>query len=378
MVATGTELGVVAGPLDILCLTGASVRENIIEETIHSLLNEVSRRELHLLLSRDEEWEQFVTDAELTRDESEAVREGLKKHGKLTAMEVKEMHQEEKEFREKFLRLYSQVKGDVEEHIKQLHALAEKADEVHKNCTIANVVADSTGIVSSILCIAAIGLAPFTGGLSLVVSGTGLAIGSAATVTAVTSSIVEHSYMSSIEAEAKNLESTGNNLHLLWKVLGDSKERISSLVNNFKVVRQIAKHVRAIRLAKLGPKAQSSNLFSKVFEGAARTMTEGSRIIGGVATGLAILVDVYCLVQDSKDLHEGGKSQSGAMLRQRAQELENMLVGLQQFYEKLQESVKDTILYSPKRVNQKGLHHRLREDGGGKQFYADTESIKQQ
>ncbi|XP_055993435.1 apolipoprotein L3-like [Sorex fumeus] len=312
--------------------------ESITEETIYSLLNGVSKKELHLLLSRDEEWEQFVAEAELTRDEAKEVHEGLKKHGKLSVMEVKEMHQQEKEFKKKFLKLYPQVKRDAEEHIKHLYALAEEADKVHKNCTIANVVADSTGIVSGILCIAGIGLVPFTGGLSLALSGTGLVIGSVATVTAMTTSIVEHRYMSSIEAEVKKLESTGDNLHLLWEILGDSKERISSLVNSFRVLRNIAKHVRATRLARHNPRAAAQNpgLLGIMFEGAAGIMSKGARIIGGVATGLAILVDVYSLVQDSKDLHEGGKSQSGEMLRQRAQDLENTLVGLQQFYEKLQ------------------------------------------
>nr|XP_012788656.1 unnamed protein product [Sorex araneus] len=298
-----------------------SGRENIIEFTLNSLLNEVSKRDLHLLLSRDKEWEQFVADAELTSDEAKAVHEGLEKHGVFTAMEEKEMYQQEKEFRENFLKLYPQVKMDVEENIKQLHALAKKADEVHKNCTIANVVAGYTSFVSGILCIASIGLAPLTGGLSLAVPGTGLVMGSTATVTIVVSTIVKRSYMSSIEAEAKNLESTGDNLDLLRGVSGDIRERIPSLINSFKIVRNISSFVGTIKSGNCVPKSTLRLPTTQLaFKG-----TSFKWIFGGPFTALAILLDVDRLVKNSMDLMMNGKSQSGEKLRARAQKLEDKL-----------------------------------------------------
>ncbi|XP_055993433.1 apolipoprotein L3-like [Sorex fumeus] len=310
--------------------------ERTIANITYSIVNEVTNEEFHLVLSRDEEWDQLVADVELTRHEAKAVHERLKKHEKLTAVEIKEMCQQEKEVREKFLKiLYSQVKKDVEVHIKQLYAFAEMTDKVHKICTIVNVVADSIVILSNILYIMGIGLAPFTAGLSSAVSEPALSMGILAIITAVVSTTIDHRCMACIEAEVNKLESTEKNLHRLWELLGDSKERISSLINNFKVARNIENYAYCNRLSMLGPRLGAHNVWGTMLVDTASTMSKGTYVIGGVSKGLAILLDGYSLLQVSKDLQDVGKSQSGQKLRQWAQELENMLVRLQQFYKNL-------------------------------------------
>ncbi|XP_055993432.1 apolipoprotein L3-like [Sorex fumeus] len=314
------------------------ILESFIDYTIHSLLNEVSEEDLQSLLSRDDEWEQLVADSELSRDEAKALRESLRKQGTLTDAEIKEMHQQEKEFRERFLNLYPQVKSDVEKHINQLHILAEKADRFHKNRATAYKVAKHTGLASSLLNSLGMILSPFTSVPSFTLTGVGLVLGYVAVATTVVSKTQDRKNVLSIEAEAKNLESTGVNLGLLWEVLGDSKERISSLVNCYKVVRHIARHVCVMKLASISPEAtaQSSSLNSKVLGATTKTKTKEVSIIGRAFSGLAILMDIYGLEQDSKELQERAKTESGEMLKQRAQEMENMLVELQQVYETLQ------------------------------------------
>lgn len=275
-------------------------------------------------------------------DEADALYEGLKKHKTFTAKDVEEKRQQELANRERFLELYPSVKSDIEQHIKHLYSLADRADHVHKDCTTANVVADSTGILSGILTIAGFGLAPFTAGLSLALSATGLGLGVVATSTNVVSSIVENSNMSSIEAEATDMESSGINFNLIGEVISDNKDKFSSVKKSYKAVRRIARHIRAMRVTSLSSKtaaqisAQSSSMIDKVFGGTAKAMTKGARIIGGATIGLSVLVDIYSLVQDSKDLHEGAVSETGEKLRQHAQELEKMLVELKQIHENLQ------------------------------------------
>ena len=55
--------------------------------------------------------------------------------------------------RRRFLNKFPRVKQQLEEFIGKFHELADKAEKVHKGCTISNVMAHSTGAVSGILTI---------------------------------------------------------------------------------------------------------------------------------------------------------------------------------------------------------------------------------
>lgn len=315
---------------------------SFVEGSIHYILHALSRDELHFLLSQDGEWQKFVADADLSRNESEAIREGLSKEKMLTATEAQEIHQQEQEHRERFLKLFPQVKEDIEKHIEQLQALAEKADHVHKDCTVANIVADSMGLLSGILTFAGIGLAPFTGGISLALSATGMGLGALSVTTTVTSSIVEHTNMSSIEAEAKHLESAGiNPVELAQEVLSDSSHRIASEKNSFNAFKRIARHVRALKLARASPElaaritAQSNSLVQKVFGGTPKVI-KGVGLFRMAMTGLSIIVDIYNLVENSSDLQAGAKTKTAEELRQHATMLQELLEELNQVYANLQ------------------------------------------
>lgn len=104
--------------------------------------------------------------------------------------------------RRRFLKKFPWVKQQLEEFIVKLHELADKVEKVHKGCTISNVMAHSTGAVSSILTIVGLALAPVTMGASVVLLGTGIGLGAAAAVTGVSTSIFEHVNRSSAETEA--------------------------------------------------------------------------------------------------------------------------------------------------------------------------------
>lgn len=307
-------------------------------------------------LLNEEEWERYVAEAGLSRDEAEALHVGLTQLKRGPAMEDGAMLRQEQLDRERFLREFPQVKQDLEERIGKLQALADKVDKVHRDCTISNVVANSTGAVSGILTIVGLSLAPLTAGASLALTATGLGLGVAAAVTSVSTSIVEHSNSSSAKAEASRLMSTDiDKEKVVMEVLKQSTPKIVSLTNtSIESVQGIVKNVNALKLAKAKPllkataksfvagrpmSVRSTKAVQKAFGGTVLAMTKSAKIVGMATAGVGLLVDVVSLVKSSTHLHEGAKAESAEELRQLAQELEKKLETLNRIHEHLQESL---------------------------------------
>ncbi|KAI4546214.1 hypothetical protein MG293_002769 [Ovis ammon polii] len=236
--------------------------------------------------------------------------------------------------KQRFLKKFPQVKQELKESIKKLRELADKVDKVHWNCTISNMVASSTSIASGALGILGLGLAPFTAGLSLGLSAAGIGLGAAATVTGLSTMVVETVNTSSAETQAKCLsKATAKSVSLLKKV------------------KDFAKHIQAIRVARRNPQfvataqrfvktgrlsAQSARQVTRNFGGTPLAATRAARIGSGVLSGIFIGLDVYSLVKDAQDLQEGAKTASAENMRQEAQELERKLEKLTRIYESLQ------------------------------------------
>ncbi|XP_037371066.1 apolipoprotein L2-like [Talpa occidentalis] len=314
---------------------------------IKYIQNTMSSEDLQDLLADAKIWEAFVNENVLSRDEADVIYEVLSGLITDTATEDKN----EQEFRERFLKSYPQIQQQLKKHIAQLHELADKADKVHRDCTISNLVANSTGIVSGILTIVGLSLAPVTAGVSLALTATGVGLGTAATVTTVSTSIVEKVNMSFVEAEANTLSAGINEEKVVKELLCDHSSKIVSIGDTiFRGLNGIQKNARAIKLVKSQPQlagraarlmsggklsAQGTRQVEKAFGGTALAMTKGARIFGVVTAGATVLMDVVSLVENSKDLHKGAKTQSAENLRQEAQELEKKLEELNQIYDSL-------------------------------------------
>uniref|UniRef100_G1QCW5 Apolipoprotein L3 n=1 Tax=Myotis lucifugus TaxID=59463 RepID=G1QCW5_MYOLU len=275
----------------------------------------------HLL--SDEAWEKFVAAAELSRDEADALYADLHQLETLMAEEDKDMPSADQLHGESFMKEFPQVKQNLEEHIRKLYALADEVDKVHRDCTISQVAASSTGAVSGILTIVGLSLAPFTAGASLVLLAIGIGLGAAASVTGVTTGIVEYSKNKSAKAKASNLVSTGS----------DTEKVVVK-------VPLIVKNSSAFNLAKSNPvlaaeatsfmctgtiSAQSGRQVQRAFRGTALAKSKGASIFGAATTGFFLLMDVIQLVKESNHVLEGSKAQSAEELRQQAQELERRL-----------------------------------------------------
>lgn len=342
---------------------------------------------LQFLLKDDRAWQTFLEEIELSSEEGEVLREGLKKHKRLIAMEDKEMHQWEKNryavffflfalflfcfynyctlantfiivlicmfwmysyyappseyilLRERILKVFPEVKVKLGKRITQLKELADRADQVHKACTIANVGASTAGIASGLMSLAGLCLAPVTGGLSVGLSAVALGLNIAATATSVTTSIVEQTKIASIEAKARGMKTMGIcPEEVAMGVLHDNKFRFSSLFNSFLRYKQVHGHIHATNLVKgtayLAAKSspQSGNLVQRAFGSTAKTMSKRVLVMGGITTGLCLLKDAHSLVQERKHLKEGAKTELAEGLRLWARELDDILQKVNQIY----------------------------------------------
>lgn len=326
-------------------------RRHFIQEVTEYLQDSASRRDLQLLLAKDEAWKVLVTEAELSRDEEAALCKALKLLLELPGLEDKERFQRELQDRKRFLEAFPELKGKLEENIRKLRALADHLDQVHRGCTISNVVTNSTSTTSGVLGILGIALAPVTAGGSLLLSATGLGLGVVATVTGAATVVVEETSKWSDEAEAKRLMSDTMDMMKKLLVLGKIAFKLSkSSYGLCKKLKTLGQNIRAIRAAKAnlhlvadaklllttgGIPAQRASQLQNVFEGTALAMTKKARIRGAAVAGAFLALDVYFLVRDSMHLYDGAKSESAKELRALAQELEEKLLEIAQIHKTL-------------------------------------------
>ncbi|XP_069437254.1 apolipoprotein L3-like [Ovis canadensis] len=313
---------------------GSSESESFYKDVFEYVQKNMSLEELLSLLTEDEPWENLVTEANLSREVADGLSECLIKLLTILNRKNQEGSQKYQQKKQRFLKKFPQVKQELKESIKKLRELADKVDKVHWNCTISNMVASSTSIASGALGILGLGLAPFTAGLSLGLSAAGIGLGAAATVTGLSTMVVETVNTSSAETQAKCLsKATAKSVSLLKKV------------------KDFAKHIQAIRVARRNPQfvataqrfvktgrlsAQSARQVTRNFGGTPLAATRAARIGSGVLSGIFIGLDVYSLVKDAQDLQEGAKTASAENMRQEAQELERKLEKLTRIYESLQ------------------------------------------
>lgn len=315
-------------------------REDFID-AIEYLKDPWNKEKLQRLLS-DGSWKRFVAAANLSRDKADALYADLSQLEKFVAVE-------EKVNRERFMKEFPQVKQDLEDRIGKLNALADELDKMHRDCTITQVAASSTGAASGILTIAGLSLAPFTAGASLVLSQAGLGLGIAAGVTGVTANIVEDKKGASAKAEASSLMSTASDTEKeVEEVLRYSTPEIASLARRcFKSLQSIVRKAHVLNAAESYCIIQAGgwdfsgrgSAIGQTFLWLPKALGKGTKVLGAASAGVGFLVDVVDLVRESKHLHEGAKSQSAEELRQQAQELKRRLEELTRIHESLQEDL---------------------------------------
>ncbi|XP_037371064.1 apolipoprotein L2-like [Talpa occidentalis] len=338
-------------------------RSSLLKEVLEYVLCTVSREDLLVLLTDPQAWATFVAKADFSRtfyglvitlssqahqaalwEEAVALRE------ELSQLSDEDMRQKEQEGREKLLQVFPHMKVKLEEHIAQLLQLADKAGKIHRDCTISNVVSNSTGIVSGILTILGLSLTPVTAGASLVLCATGMGLGIATTLTKVSTSIVEQWRMLSLKSKAQPMASDQKNKgELPEQIANKDIPKIFSLVENIinglediekcKNLNNFTKIKQAVAglLSSKRMSAQGSRPLNIILEATPQALGKAARVMGIFSTVFFLGVDVFFLVKDSKHLHEGAKLESAETLRQQARDLERMLEMLGQIHRSLRQ-----------------------------------------
>ncbi|XP_048196430.1 apolipoprotein L2-like [Perognathus longimembris pacificus] len=315
--------------------------QSFIDQVIEYLQDTVSREELRHVLKDDDAWEAAVAKAELSREEADELRGVLKMLTEDADDDDEDEDEKDLQDRKRFLEEFPRVRLELEERMRKLRDLADRVDKVHRDCTISHVVAGSTGVVSGVLTILGLALAPVTAGVSLALSATGMGLGTAADVASVATRVVDTSTKLSAKAEASSLLSTEVD-----------KAKVVALTQNcFRDLPRLQRNIRAANLAKANPclaasakrlmttgkiSARSTEQVQKAFGGTALAMTKGARVMGAATAGDSLLMDVINLVKESTHLHQGAKTESAEELRRQALELERRLEELIRVQESLQ------------------------------------------
>uniref|UniRef100_A0A8C2YU56 Apolipoprotein L3 n=1 Tax=Chinchilla lanigera TaxID=34839 RepID=A0A8C2YU56_CHILA len=321
---------------------------SFIEDVVKCLLNTVSKEDLQQLLTQDEAWDSVKTEAELSREEADELREALKKHTAHTAVEDKDRLQEVQQAKERTLAAFPKLKEEVRKDIEKLRALADQLDQVHRDCTLSSVVAGSTTAASAVLGILGFALAPFTAGASLVLSGAGTVLGLASGVTSISTSIVDYSKTSSTAGEAKSLVS--NIMCKLTRFMQDignfPPKVVSSTENWSQHLKDIGKTIGSIKQAKgdhnLIISAQYGMLIKNICLGSCNQLNTAVRpflqVMSMARKALRVVsmaffvIDMIDLANNSKHLQEGAKSEYAEELRKVAAALQSHLEDLEEMF----------------------------------------------
>ncbi|XP_045867735.1 apolipoprotein L3-like [Meles meles] len=314
--------------------------ESFLKEVIKTLQNSVVREMLHVLLTDDEDWERFLAEATLSREEAEALRELLNE-----LQGAKDLEAEEQQGRERFLDKFPRLKAELEESIRKLHKCADDVDREHRDRTISNVVLSSATFVSGVL-------DNIRHILELYVPAEWL--GAVSSVTELCSILVELCSESSAVDEANRLISSDTDEDEVFQKFRDRpRDSISSSGTDLRnELKELANKVRAIKEARGNPElavqAQclttglpvsggTARRVQNTFRGTALAMTRGARIGSAVSSVHSLGSDVHDLVKDSGHLQEGAKAESAEDMRGQARELESKLEKLSEIDERLKE-----------------------------------------
>ncbi|XP_038621493.1 LOW QUALITY PROTEIN: apolipoprotein L2-like [Tachyglossus aculeatus] len=283
----------------------------------------MSREELQCLLATDQSRELLVTKYSLDRNEVNVFFDAIFDVKGEISDTLEELDRRQKE---------------LNDCITELNDAADNIDQIHKNCTIAQLVAKSTSSTSGILITLGFALVPVTAGGSLILSAVGTGLGTAAAVTSIAADVVDGK--SSAAAKERAISGTNLNGKLLQnevvQTLKENKVQISSAVHKgrsfiqcVKAIGEAQKRPRLVayarRFSAMGNIAQNASRrgrnVQKAFGGTALAMAKGARVVGGLTASVGILIDAVAIVRDSQHLHQGAKSETATELRKRASDL---------------------------------------------------------
>lgn len=220
--------------------------------------------------------------------------------------------------------------------IKELDDAIDELESMHKNTTVGSLVGASVGAVGGIASIAGVCLAPFTFGASLVLTVGGAAVGVAGGVTGgasnITNTVKQKTLRKNIEKIINDLQNTIkpmvkllNNIYNITEGI-KLEEKTFNKHGNQRAARgavDVSKIARVASVAEIGKMCAEAAKEIRVYVKTAKALrgsASAARAVRatadtgkffrmtaaftGVLSAAFLVLDVYCIVQDSKELSE--------------------------------------------------------------------------
>ncbi|KAL3988820.1 DNA-directed RNA polymerase III subunit RPC4 [Sarotherodon galilaeus] len=252
-----------------------------------------------------------------------------------------------------FNKLFTERAESLWQHVIDLNAIADGLDKFSKNTKIAQITGGSTSAIGGVATVAGIALAPVTMGTSLIVTAVGLGIAAAGGLTSAGAGI---SNQVNNTMDRKKVE----------KIVQDYQEKMEDLNKCLTFIKQGIENLRRFDLIKMKNSAYNQDfpaLTSRFYEDGAMAgkailinaneimrFVQIAHVAGstaaravqiasmatGVLTGLFVVMDIYFVSKDSKELKKGAKSEFAAKIREVAQQLHDGLVELNSIHQELQ------------------------------------------
>uniref|UniRef100_A0AAZ1XS76 Apolipoprotein L, 1 n=1 Tax=Oreochromis aureus TaxID=47969 RepID=A0AAZ1XS76_OREAU len=252
-----------------------------------------------------------------------------------------------------FNKLFTERAESLWQHVIDLNSIADGLDKFSKNTKIAQITGGSTSAIGGVATVAGLALAPFTMGTSLIVTAVGLGIAAAGGLTSAGAGI---SNQVNNTMDRKKVE----------KIVQDYQEKMEDLNKCLTFIKQGIENLRRFDLIKMKNSAYNQDfpaLTSRFYEDGAMAgkailvnaneimrFVQFAHVAGstaaravqiasmatGVLTGLFVVMDIYFVSKDSKELKKGAKSEFAAKIREVAQQLHDGLVELNSIHQELQ------------------------------------------
>ncbi|XP_023574746.1 apolipoprotein L6-like [Octodon degus] len=254
-----------------------------------------------------------------------------------------------------FLEEFPRWEKEQEKVIAKLHALADDADSTHQKFTKTSVVAGSTSVISGVVSVFGLALAPLTAGGSLILMTAGQGVGLAASVINIVTDLMENSHTNNIRTQSNQLvpphdgtfqKDTGGQMASYVRASG---EIVYKCGTSFEVIR---KHIHALRLAKayphLVPAARHLKTAGQVvgpvgrhvhkaFKDTALVMSQKALLKSGACTIFSLGYDTYNLQEKLMELKDKKVTELAEELRSHVLELKEEIFQMKEKYKALQQ-----------------------------------------
>ncbi|XP_039620467.1 apolipoprotein L6-like [Polypterus senegalus] len=268
-----------------------------------------------------------------------------------------------------FLSNFSEHVETLETCLTDIEKIASEMDTVKKNVSITNVAGGTVGIVSGVLFITGLALAPVTLGASTALTIAGAAVGAAAGLGGAVASIAEVTLNRSDQKKIQEILNTykhtiahikeciGIEELVFREVFELQEENIQERNQNIDKNEILSAELRAgLQIAGAGRAVASMvddivslSRMGDVVGDVARVGVRGAgqgalRIVGGVGSGIFMVVDLYSICKNSIALAKGKKNETAEIMRKIVAELRCELETYKQLYEVLESGMKDIMI----------------------------------